>query len=108
MNKPNIYTNLPHNLSEELFETLISNKNIKIQRIVSPKSFKSPKNKWFNQNRDEFVILLQGSAELVFKNNGEKVYLKPGDYINIPCNREHRVFSTDKQVQTIWLAIHYK
>ncbi len=107
MNKSNIYNNLPHNLSDELFETLISNENIKIQRIVSPKSFKSPQDKWFNQDRDEFVILLQGSAELLFKENKNTVKLKPGDHINIPRNTKHRVESTDKEIQTIWLAVHY-
>ncbi len=54
------------------------------------------------------MILLKGSAVLLFKENDDFINLKPGDYINIPRYKEHRVESTDKEVETIWLAIQYK
>ncbi|NIP38743.1 MAG: cupin domain-containing protein [Candidatus Dadabacteria bacterium] len=108
MKAKNIYSNLPDNLPEEIFETLVSSDNIKIERIISPRNHKTPGGRWFSQDTDEFVILLQGSAELFFKENNKIIKLKPGDYINIPRHKEHRVESTDKQTETIWLAAHYK
>ncbi len=104
----NIFSDLPDNLPEEIFETLISCESVKIERIISPKSYKMPDDKWFNEDTDEFVILLKGSAALLFKAKNERVILKPGDYIYIPRNIEHNVESTDKEVQTIWLAVHFK
>jgi len=104
----NIFSNLPDKLPEEIFETLINSNNIKIERIISPIDHKTPDGKWFNQDCDEFVLILKGSATLLFKENSEIVKLKPGDYINIPPHKEHRVESTDKEVETKWLAIHYK
>ena len=103
----NLLTNLPDKLPEEVFETLINSKNIKIERIISPKDHKTPNGKWFNQDLNEFVILLKGSATLLFKENSEIIKLKPGDYLNLYSHQEHRVESTDKEVETIWLAIHY-
>jgi len=104
----NLLTDLPDKLPEEVFETLINSKNIKIERIISPKDHKTPDGKWFKQDLNEFVILLKGSAVLLFKENGDFINLKPGDYINIPRYKEHRVESTDIEQETIWLAIHYK
>jgi len=104
----NLLTDLPDKLPEEVFETLINSKNIKIERIISPKNHKTPDRQWFKQDLNEFVILLKGSAVLLFKENGYFTNLRPGDYINIPRYKEHRVESTDKEVETIWLAIHYK
>ena len=104
----NIFSNLPDNLPEEVFETIVSNKHIRIERIISPKDHKTPEGKWFNQDLDEFVILLKGSAVLLYKESTESISLKPGDYINIPRHIEHRVESTDKKLETVWLAIHYQ
>jgi cupin 2 domain-containing protein len=108
METKNVYSDLPDQLPEEVFETLVKSENIKIERIISPKNHKTPDGKWFNQDLKEFVILLQGSAVLLFKENTDLIYLKPGDYINIPLHKKHRVVSTDEEVETIWLAIHYK
>jgi len=108
METHNLLTDLPDKVPEEVFETLINIKNIKIERIISPKEHKTPNGKWFKQDLNEFVILLKGSAVLLFKENGDVINLKPGDYINIPRYKEHRVESTDIEEETIWLAIHYK
>ena len=108
METHNLLTDLPDKVPEEVFETLINSKNIKIERIISPKEHKTPNGKWFKQDLNEFVILLKGSAVLLFKEKTDFINLKPGDYINIPRYKEHRGEATDNKVETIGLAIHYK
>ncbi len=106
MKPKNIYSKIPKNLPKELFSTILSKKNIKIERIVS-KNHKTPKGKWYNQNKNEFVLLLNGNAELTFIENNslKKLKMKRGDYINIPAHLKHRVDKTSKK--TNWLAVFY-
>ena len=102
----NLFTNIPDNLKEELFEPILSSKDFKVERIVSD-GHSSPENFWYDQEENELVFLLQGSAKISFGNSDE-VQLLPGDYINIPAYKKHRVVWTDNSQKTIWLAIHYK
>lgn len=108
MNASNIYNNTPDELPDELIEIIVKSENIRIERIVSPMGHQTPEGKWFNQDRDEFVILLQGSAEVLFRENNKSMKLIPGDYIIIPKHKQHRVESTDTNIETIWLVAHYK
>src|SRR3989344_3416046 len=103
MKPENIFAKIPKKLSRELFNTILSKNNIKIERIIS-KNHITPKGKWYNQNKNEFVIILKGSAELLFFPN-KKIKMKTGDYINIPAHLKHRVDKTGKK--TIWLAVFY-
>lgn len=102
----NIFTNLPSNLNEEIFEDLLNNPNFKIERIISTGQ-SSPDGFWYEQEQNEWVILLSGSAELEFENEAN-VLLYPGDYLLIPAMKRHRVLSTSKDDISIWLAVHYK
>ncbi len=102
--KKNIFENIKINKSVEEFITLNQDKNIKIERIVS-NGQKSEKNFWYNQKKNEFVLILEGFAILEFED--EQIELKKGDYINIPSYRKHRVKYTCKDTPTIWLAIFY-
>ena len=104
-NTGNIFSNIPNNLPEEIFETIVANDKIKIERIVS-KGQSSPKDFWYDQDQNEWVIVLEGKARLVFEGN-ETINLNKGDYINIPAHKKHRVEWTDPHVETIWLAIYY-
>ena len=101
----NIFSKIPTNLKDEVFEEIIKSNFIKIERIIS-KGHSTPKSQWYNQDRDEWVILLQGKARLEFENNHYEE-LEKGDYINIPKNKLHRVSWTVPNQETIWLAIHY-
>ena len=101
----NIYK-ISKNLSydAEVFENILCRNNIVIEKIISSGQ-KTPDKKWLQQDKDEWVILLQGSSELSFE-NGRSVTLKSGDYIFIPSNLKHRVERTSSEPVCIWLAVH--
>lgn len=101
----NIFSSIPDELDNEVIESLLENESIKIERIVS-KGQSSPQSGWYDQQFNEWVIVLQGEAVILFENDRE-VRLKNGDYLNIPAHNKHKVSWTDPQVETIWLAIHY-
>jgi len=101
----NIFAALPENLTEEVFETLIDSDKVTIERIIS-KGHSSPQTGWYDQESNEWVIVLKGEAKLGFENKPD-VHLKEGDYINIAAHCRHRVISTPPNKETIWLAIHY-
>jgi len=101
----NIFTDIPQQIPEELFQTLLSTGQVKIERIIS-KGHSSLVNDWYDQIQHEWIILLEGQAELEFINNPELIKLNQGDYLFIPAHTKHRVHWTDPEMQTIWLAIH--
>ena len=101
----NIFAAIPTQLNEELFEQLLSNDKVLIERIVS-KGHQSPESGWYDQDKNEWVILLEGGAIVSFQ-DGEDVSLSKGDYLHIPAHQKHRVKWTEPDQKTIWLAIHY-
>lgn len=101
----NMYEDLPENLRDEIIQVIAENSNIKIEKIISHGQ-SSPPNFWYDQEQNEFVLLLKGSAELLFEND-EQVKMNEGDYITIPSHKKHRVEKTSGTGKTIWLAIHY-
>ena len=105
MNKNNIFQNLPVSVPEEIFENISEKRNVKIERIISEGQATS-ENYWYDQEQDEFVMLLQGKAQLNFIED-DPVILNPGDYIVIPAHKKHRVEWTSKTEKTIWLAFFY-
>ena len=108
MAKPgNIFSNIPKHIPQEIFEEIITAENIKIERIIS-KGHATPDDKWYDQDKNEWVILLKGSAGLLFEGEGNPTTLHPGDYILIPAHMKHRVEWTDETEETIWLAIHFE
>ncbi len=102
--KNNIFANIHTNIQEELFKNIVTHKNIKIERIIS-KGHTSPSNGWYDQEENEWVIILKGEASLEFED--KIVDLKEGDYINIPAHQKHKVIQTSQNIETIWLAIFY-
>ncbi len=66
----------------------------------------SPDDVWYDQDRNEWVLLAQGAARLVF-DDGREVDMKPGDWLEIPAHQKHRVAWTDPARETVWLAVHY-
>ena len=101
----NVFTGIPEQLPEELFECILKQENIVIERIVS-NGHVTPVGQWYDQSRDEWVILLQGQATLLFEETQKLIRLAPGDYLLIPAHTRHRVEWTLPDFNTIWLAIH--
>ncbi|HZJ93693.1 MAG TPA: cupin domain-containing protein [Thiopseudomonas sp.] len=101
----NIFASLPNEISDEIFETIATGKNIKIERIIS-QGHSSPATGWYDQSEHEWVIVLTGAAKIELENQ-KPVHLVAGSYLNIPAHSKHKVAWTDPDTQTVWLAIHY-
>ncbi len=86
---------------EEIFSNLLSYKNVKINKIISPPNFVSDE---FIQDEDEWVILLQGSG--ILEINHKTTNLVKDSHIFIPAKTPHKIISTAANIETIWLAIH--
>jgi cupin 2 domain-containing protein len=96
--------NKPNEPNEgEFFEDLIKNGNFRLERIVSFGN-KTPEGEWYDQDKCEWVSLIQGKAIIAFENN-KKYFLFAGDYIIIAAHQKHRVEYTSKDA--IWLTLHY-
>ena len=101
----NIY-NLPRKLpSTELFETLIDHDKVLIERVISTGQI-TPEGEWYDQEREEWLIVLQGEGELSYQ-DGSFVKLTSGDYLYIPAHTKHRVEYTSTKPPCIWLTIFF-
>ena len=104
MTTTNLLTDLPRQLPNELITTLLEAASVRIERIVSH-GHVSPEGFWYDQEQHEWVVVLKGAARLRFDEG--IVEMKPGDFINIPAHKRHRVEWTTPDEPTIWLAVHY-
>ncbi|MBW4440265.1 MAG: cupin domain-containing protein [Plectolyngbya sp. WJT66-NPBG17] len=91
-------------LDRELFEPLIETDQLLIERIISTGQT-TPEGEWYDQPRDEWVLLLQGEAQLTYE-DGSTIELKSGNYLLIPAHQKHRVSYTSSDPVCIWLAVH--
>ena len=101
----NIFEAMPDNLDEEVVDLIVQNEKTKIERIIS-RGQSSPATGWYDQEKDEWVLVLKGEAIISF-DNGKSVNLKAGNHINISAHTKHKVKWTDPQTETVWLAVHY-
>lgn len=101
----NIFDVIPEKFDAEIATRLIDNERVKIERIVS-RGHSSPEASWYDQNENEWVMLLQGAATLAFADD-TSITLQAGDFVNIPAHKKHRVAWTTPEIETIWLAVHY-
>src|SRR5258708_27007507 len=104
MTRPNLFGDLRQQLPEELGTTLLDGANARIERSVSH-GHASPEGFWYDQDQHEWVLVLKGAARLQF--GDETVEMKPGDFVNIPAHKKHRVNWTTPDEPTIWLAVFY-
>jgi cupin 2 domain-containing protein len=100
----NLFADLPGHLPGELFTTLIDAGNFRIERIVSH-GHASPEGFWYDQERPEWVVVLKGAARLQFED--ETVEMRPGDFVNVPAHKKHRVEWTTPDEPTVWLAVFF-
>ena len=83
----------------EAITELLQHKNVTIKRVVSNRL---DKGSWYDQDEDEWLILVEGAA-ILFIDDEEKT-LKAGDTLFIPAHELHRVISTSDNA--LWLTVH--
>ncbi len=105
MQRGNFAENLPDASQAEVIEALSSfpSRRVSVERIVS-EGQTTPPGEWYDQAWDEWVMVVKGSARLVFENPDAEEVLSENDWLLIPARRRHRVSFTAPG--TIWLAVH--
>ena len=98
----NLFTPNTSNPDEEQFDTLLKTQNIHIEKITSNGQVSD---EWYEQDRDEWVVVLDGEGKLLFEEENITIPLNKGEHIHIPKMKKHKVIYTSKP--TIWLAIHF-
>lgn len=101
----NIFKSIPDDIHQEIVSDLLHNRSVRIERILSQGQC-SPPQGWYDQDEHEWVLVVKGSAIIVFE-QGKAVALSDGDYLHIPAHRKHRVQWTDPEQVTLWLAVFY-
>jgi cupin 2 domain-containing protein len=99
MHAANLFTDATPPQEGERFDTILSRRNLVIERIVSS-SLVTPQD--YVQAQDEWVLLVQGQA--VLRVAGEAVTLAAGDHLFLPAGVPHRVERTSPGA--MWLAVH--
>jgi len=104
----NLFKEIPDIMKEEFVETVLSSKckSIRIERIIS-RGHTSPAGFFYDQDENEWIIVLKGKAIVSFTVSGKIYELAEGDYINIPAHTRHRVEWTEEKGETVWLAVFY-
>lgn len=102
----NLLAEIPHLCSDEVFETLVDRSGWRMERIVSH-GHTTPPGDWYDQDWDEWVLVVQGSARLVLADEpASEIALAPGDWLLLPAHCRHRVTWTTPEEPTVWLALH--
>jgi cupin 2 domain-containing protein len=103
----NLLRSLPDASAAECVDALMTRRGLRFERIVSLGQA-SPPGFWYDQSEGEWVLLLAGAARLRFADEDEARLLGPGDWLEIPPHRRHRVDWTDPATPTVWLAVFYQ
>lgn len=99
----NLEDGVPSALPEELTNVLAGGSGVRIERIVSRGHASAP-GFWYEQEEDEFVLLVSGAATLEFEEFD--LDLVPGDWVDLPAGLRHRVARTAAGADTVWLAVY--
>jgi cupin 2 domain-containing protein len=102
----NLFADLPRALDTERADTLLAGGPFRLLRIVSTGQA-TPPGEWYDQDDDEWVVVLRGSAGVRFADEPGTRRLVPGDWLLIAAGRRHRVEWTTPDGPTVWLALHH-
>ena len=86
-------------------KNILRAQNVRIERIISCGQASAP-GFWYEQDEDEWVLVIHGSANITTQNcNSETTLweLGTGDSLFLKAGQKHRVERTDSL--TIWLAV---
>ena len=79
---------------------------MRIERITSTGQA-TPEGEWYDQDTEEWVLLVEGAARLRIEGESEDRALNEGDWIFLPVHCRHRVTWTRAEPPTVWLAVHF-
>jgi cupin 2 domain-containing protein len=103
--RSNLFDDLPERLPSERIDVLLTAPGIRVERIVST-GHVTPPGEWYDQDADEWVVLLRGRARLRIEGEPDVRDLRPGDHLRLRAHVRHRVEWTDDAAPTVWLAVH--
>lgn len=106
MKVQNLFAASSDHSDQERFETLLQTNGFRLELIISTGQA-TPPGQWYDQDRSEWVMLVSGSAGLIFEGETAVLALRPGDHLLIPARRKHRVEWTSPDEPTVWLALHF-
>lgn len=99
----NIYEMPKFPINEEVITILEQNDRVRIERIIST----GQQSAWYDQEETEFLILLEGRAQLVFEDK-TMITMEKGDTLQISPHQKHRVAYTSTDPPCIWLCVFYQ
>jgi cupin 2 domain-containing protein len=103
----NLRSELPvRTLPEEVVDLLLDQSGVRIERIVSTGQT-TPEGQWYDQETDEWVLVVAGAARLRIEGEPADRELSEGDWILLPSHCRHRVAWTRTEPPTVWLAVHF-
>ncbi len=89
------------NPGTETIEEIASGPGYYLEHIQSRGDTSDP-GFWYDQDEDEWVVLIHGQASLEFEEG--ILELSAGDSLTIKAHQKHRVASTS--VDAVWIALH--
>lgn len=102
----NLFDDLPDRLPGERVDVIVDAPGVRIERIVST-GHMTPPDEWYDQDADEWVVVLRGRARVRLEGEPETRDLYPGDHLLLRAHVRHRVEWTDDSGPTVWLAVHH-
>ena len=92
--------------ADEIVDVLFERRGLRVERIVSTGQT-TPQGQWYDQESDEWVLVVKGAARLMIEGEAKERELGEGDYLLLPAHCRHRVTWTRAEPPTVWLAIFF-
>jgi cupin 2 domain-containing protein len=102
----NLFDDIPRVLAAERIDVLLDTAAVRLERIVSV-GHATPAGEWYDQARDEWVVVLRGRARVRIEGEAEDRALGVGDHLLLRAHVRHRVEWTDPTEPTVWLAVFF-
>jgi len=102
----NLFDDIPRVLPAERTDVLLDTATVRLERIVSLGQA-TPAGEWYDQARDEWVVILRGRARVRIEGEAEDRALGVGDHLLLRAHVRHRVEWTDPTEPTVWLAVFF-
>ncbi len=107
VSKDNLFNRpLPQEGFEQKFQ-IQEGDNWRLELIVSNAAM-SQKGFWYDQEENEWILILQGSALLRLRDPDGTLDMSVGDHLLLPSRRLHRIERTNSAPGTIWLSLLWK